>query len=343
MPPLGRVMAGRDASQSLRLRGPGALPLARRALLACAALPATARAQAWPTRPVRLIVPFVPGGPADLIGRILAEALERGWGQPVVVENRGGAGGNLGAELVARAAPDGHTLLLNTSGQVQGAAMYRKLAFDPVADFTPIAMVAYYGLVVVVRPGLAAASLADFVALMRARPGEITVASAGVGTPTQLTAELFRLRAGAAFTPVPFNGAAPAQTALLAGQVDAMFQNPVLAVPAVRDGKLRALATTGAARAEALPDVPTVAEQGYPGFEGGTWYAVLGPAGMPADLTTRIEADLRRAVAQPAVRERFAAQSLETRDIGAAALGGIMQEDLRRWSELIRRLGLTQD
>jgi tripartite-type tricarboxylate transporter receptor subunit TctC len=302
-----------------------------------------ARAQAWPTRPVRLIVPFVPGGPADLIGRILAEPLASRWGQPVIVENRGGAGGNLGAELVARAAPDGHTLLLNTSGQVQGAAMYRKLAFDPVADFTPIAMVAYYGLVVVVRPDLPVSSLADFVALMRARPGEITVASAGVGTPTQLTSELFRLRTGTVFTPVPFNGAAPAQTALLAGQVDAMFQNPVLAVPAVRDGKLRALATTGAARAEALPDVPTVAEQGYPGFDGGTWYAFLGPMGLPAALTAKIEADLCAIVAQPAVRERFAAQSLETRNVGAAELGGTMREDLRRWSALIRRLGITQE
>jgi tripartite-type tricarboxylate transporter receptor subunit TctC len=166
---------------------------------------------------VRLIVPFVLGGPADLIGRILTEPLASRWGQPVIVENRSGVGDNLGAELVARAAPDSHTLLLNTSGQVQGAEMYRKLIFDPVADFTPIAMVAYYGLLILVRPDLPVSSLADFVALMRARPGEVTVACAGVGTPTQLTPESLRLRAGAEFAPVPFNGAAPAQTALLAG------------------------------------------------------------------------------------------------------------------------------
>jgi hypothetical protein len=170
------MMGLRRASRSyLPLRGSFRVPLARRALLACAAWPARARAQAWPTRPVRLIVPFVLGGPADLIGRILTEPLASRWGQPVIVENRSGVGDNLGAELVARAAPDSHTLLLNTSGQVQGAEMYRKLIFDPVADFTPIAMVADYGLLILVRPGLPVSSLADFVALMRARPGEVTV------------------------------------------------------------------------------------------------------------------------------------------------------------------------
>src|SRR4051812_22860470 len=274
------------------------------AVLGAALLAAPARAQAWPSRPVRLVVPFPPGGPADVLARLLAERLAEGWGQPVVVENRGGAGGNIGAEAVARAAPDGHTLLLCASSHVQGAALYTRLAFDPVRDFTPVAQLAYYSLVLVVHPSVPATDLAGFEALLRAQPGQVTVASAGIGTPTHLTAELFRSRAGVEFTHVPFGGAAPAHAALIGGQVQAMFHNPVMAVPAVQAGRLRALATTGAARAVALPAVPTLAEGGYPGFESGTWYAVLGPAGLPAPVVARVESDLRRTVALPAVRDK---------------------------------------
>ncbi|MBV1796777.1 tripartite tricarboxylate transporter substrate binding protein [Siccirubricoccus sp. G192] len=308
-----------------------------------ALLAAPARAQAWPAGPVRLVVPFPPGGPADAIGRLLGERLAEAWGQPVIIENRGGAGGNIGAEAVARAAPDGHMLLLAASSHVQGAALYRRLAFDPIRDFTAVTQVAYYSLVLVVHPAVPAKDLREFEALLRANPGQVTITSAGVGTPTHLAAELFRIRAGVDFTHVPFQGAAPAHTALLAGQVQAMFHNPVLAVPAVQAGRLRAIATTGAARAAALPAVPTLAESGYPGFEAGTWYAVLGPARLPAPVVARIDADLRRAIALPAVRERFAALSLETRDAGPQALSGIMQEDLARWTEVIQRLRIQQD
>ncbi|HYF08325.1 MAG TPA: tripartite tricarboxylate transporter substrate-binding protein, partial [Acetobacteraceae bacterium] len=176
------------------------------ALLAAPAV----QAQAWPARPVRLVVPFPPGGPADAIGRILAERLGELWGQPVIIENRGGAGGNIGAEHVARAAPDGHTLLLAASSHVQGAALYRRLPFDPIRDFTPVTQVAYYSLVVVVHPSVPAANLREFEQLMRGAAGQFIVVSAGVGTPTHLSAELFRIRAGLGFTHVPFQGAAPA-------------------------------------------------------------------------------------------------------------------------------------
>jgi tripartite-type tricarboxylate transporter receptor subunit TctC len=317
--------------------------IGRRAVFGAALLAAPARAQAWPSRPVRLVVPFPPGGPADVLGRLLAERLGEGWGQPVIVENRGGAGGNIGAEAVARAAPDGHTLLLCASSHVQGAALYSRLAFDPIRDFTPIAQLAYYSLVLVVHPSVPATTLAEFEALLRADPGRVTITSAGVGTPTHLTAELFRSRAGVEFTHVPFGGAAAAHAALLGGQVQAMFHNPVMAVPAVQAGRLRALATTGAARAVALPDVPTLAESGYPGFDSGTWYAVLGPAGLPAPVVARIDADLRRTVALPAVRDRLAAQSMEPRDVGPEKLGAVMREELARWTEVIRRLGIRQD
>jgi tripartite-type tricarboxylate transporter receptor subunit TctC len=317
--------------------------IGRRVVFGAALLAAPARAQTWPSRPVRIIVPFPPGGPADVLGRLLAERLAEGWGQPVIIENRGGAGGNIGAEAVARAAPDGHTLLLCASSHVQGAALYGKLAFDPIRDFTPVAQVAYYSLVLVVHPSVPATTLAEFEALLRANPGQVTITSAGVGTPTHLTAELFRSRTGVEFTHVPFGGAAPAHAALLGGQVQAMFHNPVMAVPAVQAGRLRALATTGAVRAVALPEVPTLAESGYPGFDSGTWYAVLGPAGLPAPVVARIDADLRRVIALPAVRDRLAAQSMEPRDIEPETLAAVMREELVRWTEVIRRLGIRQD
>ncbi len=317
--------------------------IGRRAALGAALLATPVRAQAWPSRPVRLVVPFPPGGPADVLARLLAGPLAESWGQPVIVENRAGAGGNIGAEAVARAAPDGHTLLLNASSHVQGAALYTKLAFDPVRDFSPITQIAYYSLVLVVHPSVPVTDLAGFEALLRAKPGEVTITSAGVGTPTHLTAELFRIRAGVEFTHVPFGGAAPAHAALLGGQVMAMFHNPVMSVPAVQAGRLRALATTGAARAAALPDVPTLAESGYPGFESGTWYLVVGPAGLPAPVVARIDADLRRAIALPAVREKLAAQSMEPRDLGPDPLAALMREELARWTEVIQRLGIRQD
>jgi tripartite-type tricarboxylate transporter receptor subunit TctC len=326
-------------------RNSSAATVGRRAALGLggALLAMKAHAQSWPTRPVRLVVPFPPGGPADAIGRLLGERLAEIWRQPVIIENRGGAGGNIGADVVAKAAPDGHTLLLAASSHVQGAALYRQLAFDPIQDFTPITQVAYYSLVVVVHPAVQAKNLREFEALLRANPGQLTMTSAGVGTPTHLTAELFRIRAGVEFTHVPFQGAAPAHTALLGGQVQAMFHNPVLAVPAVRADRLRAIATTGAQRAAALPDAPTLAESGYPGFDSGTWYAVLGPAGVPAPVVAKIDADLRQVVALPALRERFAAQSLEVRNIGPEALTAVMREELARWSEVIQRLGIRQN
>ncbi|MEO3471451.1 tripartite tricarboxylate transporter substrate binding protein [Roseomonas sp. CAU 1739] len=325
-------------------RGNG-LSSSRRSLLgiAGAALASPAIAQAWPTRPVRLVVPFPPGGPADAIGRILGEPLSEGWGQPIVIDNRGGAGGNIGADVVAKSPPDGQTLLLAASSHVQGAALYRRLAFDPIRDFTPITQVAYYSLVVVLHPSVPATTVSELEAYMRANPGRLTMTSAGVGTPTHLAAELFRTRAGLEFTHVPFQGAAPAHTALLAGQVQAMFHNPVLAVPAVQAGHLRAIATTGEARAQALPNVPTLAESGYPGFEAGTWYAVLGPAGLPTAMVSKIDGDLRRVVALLTVRDRFSRQSLETRSMGPEDLATAMQVELDRWGQVIRQLGLQQD
>jgi tripartite-type tricarboxylate transporter receptor subunit TctC len=309
----------------------------RRALLASPLLARPARAQpAWPTRPVRIVVPFPPGGPADVLARAMAEPLSNAWGQSVVIDNRGGAGGNLGAELVARSAADGHTLLLPASSHVQGAGLYRNLPFHPVHDFTAVTMLAYYALVLVLHPATPAADFAGFQALARSKPGAVTLASAGVGTPTHLSAELYRLRAGVEFTHVPYQGAAPAHAAVLGGQVMAMFTNPVLAIPAIRAGTLRGIAVTGATRSQPLPELPTIAEQGYPGYEAGTWYGFLGPAGMPESVVQRIHADTQQALAAPVLRQRFAAMGLEPMHDGPAAFTQRLADDLARWTEVIR-------
>ena len=318
----------------------------RRALLAATALALTAPAlaqPAWPTRPVRLVVPFPPGGPADLLGRALAEPLATAWGQPVGVENRGGAGGNLGAELVARAVPDGHTLLLPASSHVQGAALYTSLPFDPVRDFTAITAIADYALVLVVHPSVPATTLAEFRALAGSAPGKVTLASAGVGTPTHLSAERYRLRAGIEFTHVPFQGAAPAHAALLGGQVMAMFTNPVLAIPAIRAGTLRGIATTGAARSKQLPSLPTIAESGFPDYEATTWYGFLGPAHLPPAIAQRIHATTQQALAAPALLARFAAMGLEPMHDDPAAFTARMTQDLARWTQVIRAANLRME
>ena len=316
----------------------------RAALGLVTAIPALAPAvaQTWPARPVRLVVPFPPGGPADVLARLLAERLTEAWGQPVIVENRGGAGGNIGAEVVARAAPDGYTLLIPASSHVQGAALYQRLPFDPLRDFTAVSIFAYYALVLVAHPGVAP-DLLGLLAMARARPGAVTFASAGAGTPTHLAAEVLRIRAGVEFTHVPFQGAAPAHAALLGGQVMAMFQNPVLAIPSVRAGQLTGLATAGAARAPQLPELPTVAESGFPGFEVGTWYAVLGPAGLPPELATRIDADVKRVLARPDVQARFASLGLQPMPDGPAEATRRMADDLARWTEIIRKVGIRAE
>jgi tripartite-type tricarboxylate transporter receptor subunit TctC len=310
------------------------------------ALPAIsgrAQAQAYPSKPVRFVVGFAPGGPNDILARLIGGWLTERLGQPFEVENRAGGSSNPATELVVRAPADGYTTLLMGPANAINASLFPNLSFDIRRDIAPVAALTREALVLVVHPSVPAANLAEFEALLRANPGQVTITSAGVGTPTHLTAELFRSRTGVEFTHVPFGGAAPAHAALLGGQVQAMFHNPVMAVPAVQAGRLRALATTGAVRAVALPEVPTLAESGYPGFDSGTWYAVLGPAGLPAPVVARIDADLRRVIALPAVRDRLAAQSMEPRDIEPETLAAVMREELVRWTEVIRRLGIRQD
>ena len=313
------------------------------ALAAAFATGAFAQATDFPNKPVRLVIPFPAGGPADVIARLIGEKLNRAWAQPVIVENRPGAGGNLASEYTARAAPDGYTLLVAANSHVTNGALYGNLKYDVIKDFTGITQVAYYSLVLVAHPTVSARTVKDLVALAKSNPGRLTFASAGSGTPTHLANELFRRAAGIDIVHVPYKGAAPATTDLVGGQVQLMFNNPLSALPHVKSGKLHALATTGLERSPTTPDVPTVAELGYPQFEVGTWFAFLGPAGIPKDIVAKIATDVAAAATAPDVRERLLTQGIEVRGTTPAQLDAIMQSDLAKWSKVIREANIKPD
>ena len=312
-------------------------------LLATASCALSVQAQNFPAKPVRLIIPFPPGGPTDVMGRIYAERLGTLWGQTVLVENRAGAAGNIGSEITAKAAPDGHTILLVASSHVINHALYDKLPYDPIKDFTPISQVAYYSLVLVAHPSVAANSLKELVAQAKAQPGQLALVSAGNGTPTHLTAELFRAAAGIDFLHVPYKGAAPATNDLLAGQGQLMFNNPVSAMPHVKTGKLKALAVTGAQRAAIAPEIPTIAESGYPGFEAGTWYAFLAPAGLPREVLNKLSTDIINVTQQADVRTRFAGMGVDALGTTPAQLTAIMHAELEKWTRVIRAANIKAD
>jgi len=313
------------------------------ALCALLAAPAVPAQQAYPQKPIRYIVPFPAGGIADIFARIIGARLGERWGQPVVVENRAGAGGNIGADAVAKSAPDGYTLLLIANSHAINAALYASLPYDAVRDFTPISQVASYMLVLVTHPSVPVASVAELVALARSRPGQLKYASAGSGTMTHLAAELFRLAAGIDMVHVPYKGAAPATSDLLGGQVDLMFNNPASSFPQVKAGKLRALAVTGASRLATAPEVPTIAELGYPGFEASTWYGFLGPAGVPKDIVARAQAGIIRALKLRDVQERLAAQGFDAIGTTAEQFGEILRSDVERWRQVVKAAGLRAD
>ena len=301
------------------------------------------RAQSFPSKSVRLIVPFPPGGPADVLGRVYAEKLSAAWSQSVIVENRAGAAGNIGSDMTAKAAPDGYTILLIASSHVINSALYDKLPYDPIKDFTPLSQVAYYSLVLVAHPSVPAQSVSELVALAKAQPGKLALVSAGNGTPTHLTAELFRTAAQIDFLHVPYKGAAPATNDLLAGQGQLMFNNPVSALPHVTAGKLKALAVTGTQRSTLAPDIPTVAESGYPGFEAGTWYAFLAPAGLPPEISKKLSRDIVAITKQDDLKARFAKMGIEALGSTPEQLTEVMQADLVKWSAVIRNANIKLD
>ena len=303
----------------------------------------TVLAQAYPSAPVKLVIPFAPGGPTNLVGRLIGEKLSTLWGQPVLVENRAGAGGNIGAAFVAKAPADCYTFLLIANSHVTNAALYDKLPYDPIRDFTPLTQILSYGLLLVVNPGVAANTLPELIALSRNDTAKLAMASSGNGTSTHLAGELFRAMSGMYFTHAPYKGAGPATTDLLAGHVQMMFNDPVSAMPYVKAGRLRALATTALTRSMLLPEVPTIAESGYPGFQAGSWLAFAGPAGMPAEVVKKLSTDIVTVIRLPEVRTRFAELGVDSIGGTPEQLAAVMRADLDKWTRVIRAANIKAD
>jgi len=304
----------------------------------------SAMAQAWPAKPIRIIVPYAPGGPFDEVARILSQRMNESWGQPVMVENRSGAGGSIAAELVARSAPDGYTLLHGNAGPITiNPSLMRKVGYDPVRDFAPVSLLLTSAMVLVVHPSLPVRSVADLVRLARAHPGELNYASAGIGNLQHLGMESLQAMAGIRMNHVPYKGGAPAMLDLVAGQVSLMFDNIPTAIAQVRAGKVRALGVAQAKRTPAAPDIPTLAEAGFPGFEVTSWQGFLAPAGTPAAVVNRLNAEILRVLAQPDVRERLTAQGIEIVTSTPQELAAIIKRDAEIWAKVVKATGARID
>ena len=331
----------------MRNLGPGsttATPAAIGVLaLLCAGAGAVQAQPAWPVKPVRLVLPFPPGGGTDILGRTLAIRLGDAIGQPVLTDNRPGAGGNLGAELVARSAPDGYTAVLVAPGFVISPSMYRKLGFDPFKDFEPVSLVAWIPNLLAVHPSVPAQSVKELVAYARANPGKISFGSGGVGTSNHLATELLAVRTGTSMVHVPYKGAATAMMDTVAGNVQLITIGTGAALAQIRSGKLRALATLTPARVPNAPEIPTIAEAGFPGLEVLTWYGVFLPAKTPRPIVDRMNTELSRLMFEPEVRERLASIGAEPMKSTTAETARFIREEYKRWAEVIKAAKLQTD
>jgi tripartite-type tricarboxylate transporter receptor subunit TctC len=322
------------------------MPIRRRHLAALAALPVAAHAQGtdWPRRPIRLVAAFAPGGATDINARVLAERLSADLGQQMVVENRAGAAGIIGTEAVARATPDGYTLLLGTiSTHAMNVPLYgARLTYDPLKDFAPVSRLSTSSNLLVVHPDVPARDVAALVAYARANPGKLAYGSGGNGTSTHLAGEMFKAMAGVDILHVPFRSTSPATTALTAGQIQVMFDTAVSALPLVREGRLRALAVTSPQRLPELPDLPAVAET-LPGFEMGTWLGVFAPPATPRPIIEKIDTAMRAALADPAFRARLAQIGVEPFPAGPEEFASFVAREIERWTMVVRSARITAD
>ena len=312
---------------------------------AAAALPLVSLTQTsdFPTKPVTMVVPFAPGGPTDAMARTLAAAVK--LGQPVIVENKAGAGGNLGAEAVARADKDGHTLLFGTSGPLAiNVSLYRKIGYDPVKSFDPVLKLGHLPNVLVVNPSIAAKNVKELVAYGKAHPGKLSFASSGNGASSHLAGVMFNNAAGTDFMHVPYKGTGPALTDLLGGQVSMTFTDVLTALPYIKSGKLRALGVTTSERSQVLPEVPTIAEQGFPGFDVSVFFGLVVPAGTPKEAIDKLNQAFAEALKQPEVRKTLLAQGLEFAPATAPGqLGAFMQAEVPKWRAVIKSSGAEID
>lgn len=302
----------------------------------------SAQAQTWPTKAVRIVVPFPPGGTTDIVARAIGVELQKMWQHPVIIENRPGAGGNIGADLVAKAAPDGYTLLMGTVGtHAINKALFEqngaKMPFDPVKDFVPITLAAGVPNVMVINPKLPVNSVSEFIVYAKARPGQLNMASSGNGTSIHLSGELFKTVTGVYMVHFPYRGSAPAITDLIAGNMNVMFDNLPSALPHIKSGRLKALAVTSRTRSPALPSVPTIEEAaGLKGFDASSWFGLFAPAGTPRAIVDKIQADVAKALAQPDVRERFVAQGADPGGNTPEQFAAFIRAETEKWTRVVK-------
>ncbi len=309
--------------------------------VAALALAAAAHADTFPSKPLRLIVTYPPGGGADLMARLIAPNMSETLGQPVVVENKAGASGQIAASDVARSAPDGYTLMLDASSFAVNPSLYAKLPYDPAKAFTPIAVVALFPNVLVVTPSFPAKSVHELIAMAKAKPGEIAFASSGNGSAQHLSGELFKQKAGVQMTHIPYKGGGPALNDVLGGQVPMYFANMASGLPHVKAGRLRALAITASKRSPALPDAPTIAESGLPGYEVYEWNAIFAPAGTPAPVVAKLAESIAHAMGSPDIRQRVAELGGEAPGYGPEEAARFVREQTDLWSRVVREAHIT--
>lgn len=315
-----------------------ASPLRLLTLWACALLLSTpVHAQGWPNKPIRLVVPFTPGGSSDILGRAIGQKLAESLGQPVIIDNVPGAGGSVGADKVAKAAPDGYTLLMGHIGTLAvNPAIYPKLPYDPVRDFAPVAWVANVPNVLVVHPKVPAQNLRELVTYAKARPGRLNYGSGGNGSAAHLATEYLKLQTGTFIVHVPYRGAAPAVGDLVVGQTDLLFTGAPALISFIKSGQLRALAVSSKTRLPALPEVPTVAESGYPGFEADQWYGVVAPAGTPADIVRQLNTHINQALSSPELKTRLASEGAIAVPTTPEAYGALIRREIERWKPVVK-------
>ena len=323
----------------------------RRTVLAAAAAacalslaPLAAHAQAFPTKPITIVVPFSAGGTTDILARVVGQYMSKDLGQPVIVDNRAGAGGNIGAQNVARAAADGYTLLMGTVGtHAINQSLYKKMAFDPIKDFAPLTRVALVPNLLVANPGQPFKNVKELVAYAKANPGKVTFGSSGSGSSIHLSGEMFQQMAGVEMQHIPYKGSSPAVTDLLGGQIAVMFDNMPSAIGHVKAGKLRPLAVTTPKRSPALPDVPTIAEAGVPGYAATSWFGLLAPANTPAPVLAKLNAAILKALADPDVKKKMAEQGAEPYGEKPEQFAEFIRSETAKWGKIVKQSGATAD
>jgi tripartite-type tricarboxylate transporter receptor subunit TctC len=314
------------------------------ATMALGLLAGGAQAQTYPSKPIRLVVPFPPGGTTDILARTVGQKMTENWGQPVVIDNRPGAGGNIGSDLVAKAAPDGYTLLMATiSTHAINVSLYKKLPFDSVRDFAPVSRIGTLPNILIVHPSVPVKSVKELIELAKSKPGELNFASSGVGTSLHLSGELFNSMAGVKLVHIPYKGSSPALADLLGGQVKIMFDNLPSALPHVKAGKLKPLAVTSAKRATVLPEVPTVIESGLPGFEVTSWFAIFVPAKTPTEIVAKLNGEIVKILNSGDVKEKLAQIGVDPAPTTPEALAAFAKAETEKWGKVVKATGASAD